>query len=98
MDYTVPVFQILVGLPGLGRGRRIKKSMTTLWSKILESLVARFTLDETSHNWKPDQFGGRKGSSTDHVLVSLWDRILNGLERGAKSVVLAAIDFSKTFS
>ena len=73
-------------------------SMTTLWLKILETLVARFTLDETSKNWKQDQFGGRKGSSTDHVLVGLWDKILTGLEEGAKAVVLSAIDFSKSFS
>ena len=47
-------------------------SMTTLWSKIFESYVATFTLQETSINWKNYQYGGRKGSSTDHVLISLW--------------------------
>ena len=73
-------------------------SMTTLWSKILETLVARFTLDETSKNWKQDQFGGRKGSSTDHVLVGLWDKILTRLEEGARAIVLSAINFSKSFS
>ena len=73
-------------------------SMTTLWSKILESYVATFTLDETKDNWKNNQYGGRKGASTDHVLVELWDKILSGLDRGAKAVVLAGIDFSKSFS
>ena len=72
--------------------------MTTLWSKILESYVATFTLEETQCNWKSNQYGGKKGSSTDHVLVGLWDGILNGLENGAKSVVLSGIDFSKSFS
>lgn len=72
--------------------------MTTFWSKILEGLVARFTLEETGNNWKNDQFGGRKGSSTDHVLVEIWNKILTGLDTGAKAVVLAAIDFSKSFS
>ena len=73
-------------------------SMTTLWSKMLESLVAGFTLEESAGNWKNDQYGGRKGSSTDHVLVELWDKVLTGLEKGAKAVVLSAIDFSKSFS
>ena len=73
-------------------------SMTTLWSKMLESLVAGFTLEESAGKWKRDQFGGRKGSSTDHVLVELWDKVLTGLETGAKAVVLSAIDFSKSFS
>ena len=52
-------------------------SMTTLWLKILESLVAKFTLEETAKNWKMVQFGGRKGSCTDNVLVNLWDKILS---------------------
>ena len=73
-------------------------SMTTLWSKILESYVASFTLEETAHNWKKNQYGGRKGSSTDHVLVGLWDKILTGLDNGSKAVVLSGIDFSKSFS
>ena len=73
-------------------------SMTTLWSKLLESFVATFTLDESKNNWKKSQFGGRKGASTDHVLVSLWDRILTGLDKGNKAVVLSGIDFSKSFS
>ena len=73
-------------------------SMTTLWSKILELYVASFTLDETGHNWKNNQYGGRKGSSTDHVLVGLWDKILTGLDSGSKAVVLSGIDFSKSFS
>ena len=73
-------------------------SMTTLWSKVLESLVANFTLEESLGNWKNDQYGGRKGSSTNHVLVEIWDRVLTNLENGSKSVVLSAIDFSKSFS
>ena len=70
-------------------------SMTTLWSKILESYVSTFTLDETKNNWKNNQYGGRKVASTDHVLVALWDKILTGLDNGAKSVVLSGIDLAK---
>ena len=74
-------------------------SMTPLWSELLETLVAGFTLDETKKNWKNNQFGGRKGSSTDHVLIALWDGILCGLDSdNGKAAVLTAIDFSKSFS
>ena len=73
-------------------------SMTTLWSKILESYVATFTLQESGKNWKNSQFGGRKGTSTDHVLIKIWDDILTNLDNGSKAVVLSGIDFSKSFS
>ena len=72
-------------------------SMTTLWSKMLESLVASFTQAEIGQGGN-DQYGGKKGSSTDHVLIGLWDRILTGLDRGAKASVITGIDFSKSFS
>ena len=51
-------------------------------------------------HWKGTQHGGIKGSSTDHVLIGTWDRILRSLEdsRSCKSVVLTALDFSKSFS
>ena len=73
-------------------------SMTTLWSKLMELLVASFTLEETAGNWKTHQYGGKKGSSTDHVLVGLWNKILTGLDANSKAVVVSAIDFSKSFS
>ena len=74
--------------------------MSTLWSKILESFVAGFTLQETRSHWKGNQFGGLKGTSTEHVLIDTWDRILTGLDGGEKSkaVVMTALDFSKSFS
>ena len=76
-------------------------SMTPLWSKLLESFVATYTLIETGINWKDNQHGGRKGSSTDHVLVQLWDTILTELDSAndrPKAAVLCGIDFSKSFS
>ena len=40
-------------------------SMTPLWSKLMESYIASYTLIETKQNWRNNQHGGRKGSSTD---------------------------------
>ena len=76
-------------------------SMTPLWSKLLESYVATYTLLETGHNWKANQHGGRKNSSTDHVLVQVWDTILSELDASKdrpKASVVCGIDFSKSFS
>ena len=62
--------------------------------------MAEVTLEETKDNWKSNQHGGMKGSSTDHVLVEAWDRILKALDKSTlnKAVVLTAVDFPKSFS
>ena len=75
-------------------------SMSPLWSKVLESVVAELTIEETGKNWRPNQHGGVKGFSTDHVLVEAWDQILRGLDKPGenKAVVFTALDFSKSFS
>ena len=75
-------------------------SMSPLWSKILESIVSELTLSETKNNWKQNQHGGIKGSSTDHILIEAWDRILRALDKSTKNkaVVFTALDFSKSFS
>ena len=59
-------------------------SMSPLWSKILESIVAEAKLKKTKDNWKSNQHGGIKGSSTDHVLVEAWDRILRALDKSTE--------------
>ena len=75
-------------------------SMSTLWSKVLESFIADFTTTETLDHWKGSQHGGIKGSSTEHVLIGAWDRILCSLEsnNNCKGVAMTALDFSKSFS
>ena len=74
-------------------------SMSTLRSKILESFISEFTMQETGPYWKGSQHGGIKGSSTEHILIDTWDRTLRSLERGRnKCVVMKALDFSKSFS
>ena len=42
--------------------------------------MAGYTLLETRSNWKNNQHGRRAGSSTDHVLVKIWDKILRELD------------------
>ena len=74
-------------------------SMSTLWSKLMESYVASYTLIETGKFWKKNQHGGKRGSVTDHVLVSLWDSILSNLDDpNILATTLVGVDFSKSFS
>ena len=45
--------------------------------------------------------GGRVGSSTDHVLVEIWNQVLTDLDspnKRAHASVVCGIDFSKSFS
>ena len=74
-------------------------SMTLLWSKVLESYIASYTLLETRSNWRANQHGGRQGSCTDHVLIEIWDLILRELDApSSRAAVICGIDFSKSFS
>ena len=74
--------------------------MTPIWSKIMESFVAGYTLIETKKHWKINQHGGKKGSGVDHVLIKMWNTTLKALEPngGQRSVVMCGVDFSKSFS
>ena len=55
------------------------QSMTLIWSKVVEIFLVEFTLLGTGKNQKNSQHGGWKGSSTDHILVDIWNKILTDL-------------------
>ena len=57
-----------------------------------------WTKQEVEENMKSNQYGGRKGMSTDHHLVSLWESILRLLDRPGYCVSILGIDFSKSFN
>ena len=63
-------------------------------------MVAEHTITETFKNWETNQHGGVKGSSTDHVIIEVWNKILKSLDKSSenKAVVFTALDFSKYFS
>ena len=73
--------------------------MSTLWSTLMESYIASYIFIMTGKFWKKNQHGGKQGSGTDHVLVSLWDTILRNLDNtDSLATTLVGIDFSKSFS
>ena len=70
-------------------------SCTPFLSKVLESILLEDLRTEI-----PDdkiQYGGVKATSVDHLLVDLFERVLEPLEEGCPSLVLG-IDFEKAFN
>ena len=70
-------------------------SCTAFLSKVLETVV----LGDLREAIPDDtiQYGGLKGSSVDHLLVDLMDRVLGPLEDGDPTVI-TGIDFEKAFN
>ena len=71
-------------------------SCTNFLSKVLESILLKRLREEIPADM--DQFGGVKGSSVEHMLVEVWERILSGLEIPDVAVTLLGIDYEKAFN
>ena len=71
-------------------------SCTALISKIYESYVLGWLQEEVKH--KPNQFGGKKGSSVEHLLCALWHEVGTALEDQRAAALITAIDFAKAFN
>ena len=47
----------------------------------------------------PNQFAGRKGVGTEHMLMALVDRVLGLLDKpGMRAVIAASVDWASAFS
>ena len=71
-------------------------SCTALFSKVYEGFILARLGDEVGI--RENQFGGMKGAGTEHFLVLLWQKILQGLEDQRAAVLLTSIDYSKAFN
>ena len=78
----------------LGQLRNL--SCTPLFSKLLESFVLDALKRETKLS--AEQYGGQKGTSTDHFLIGTWQNILETLEDQRAAASLLSIDFEKAFN
>ena len=47
---------------------------------------------------RTNQYGGIRGMGTDHVLVQLWQGILQNLEDYRAGAVVTSVDYSKAFN
>ena len=71
-------------------------SCTNFLSKVLEGVILTRLREEIAPD--PVQYGGIKGSSVEHLLVLIWERILGSLEIPDVAVTLLGIDYEKAFN
>ena len=71
-------------------------SCTMLISKVYESFVLNWLGTQTG--LRENQYGGVKGSGSEHLLVRMWQDILQALEDPRAGVLLTSIDFAKAFN
>ena len=76
-----------------------KIAVTSEFSKLLESFLKDWILEDIQDKIDPQQFGGRTGSGTEHLIVCFIDRILKQLDslRDKTAVLSAACDWSAAF-
>ena len=76
-----------------------KISCTSDFSKICEDFLKEFILEDISENLDVGQFGGQRGTGTDHMIVCLVNRVLQLLDtyRDHTAVIAACIDWAAAF-
>ena len=71
-------------------------SCTPLLSKVLEGALLDQLRDELVPD--PQQYGGLKACGAEHMLIDLWEKILEEMDDGKNGVVLLGVDFQKAFN
>jgi len=71
-------------------------SLTPTISKVFESLVGRWMIEEIGDKFDRKQFGALKGRSTSHALVDITHKWLQALDEH-KSVRAVFVDYAKAF-
>ena len=79
---------------GMGDLRNI--SCTMLPSKIYESFILNWLSSQVS--CKSNLYGGVKGCGVNHLLVDMWDEVLNNLEDARAATMVTALDYAKAFN
>ena len=74
-------------------------SLTPFFSKTFEQIVLDWLLEHVNEQIDPFQYGGRKGTSSNHYLIDLITFILYNQDLPESRAVLATmVDFSKAFN
>ena len=76
-----------------------KISSTSDYSKLFESFLKDWIMEDISSKMDSAQYGGLPGIGTEHMVVSLVDRILKLLDRNTdrSAVIMAGLDWSSAF-
>ena len=71
-------------------------SCILLFSKVYESVILKWLGQQV--RLRNNQYGGVKGSGTEHYLVELWQKVLENIEDPRASSLLTSIDYAKAFN
>ena len=71
-------------------------SCTAIFSKTLENALLDQLRSELTPD--PDQYGGIKNCGAEHLLINLWESILESMDNGDSAAVLMGVDFEKAFN
>ena len=71
-------------------------SSTSIFSKILEGQVLNQLRGELEPD--PTQYGGLPKCGVEHMLLDLWEEVLEGMEGGKSAAVVLGVDYQKAFN
>ena len=71
-------------------------SCTPLFSKVLEKIMVDQIAEELSLD--RIQYGGIRGSGTEHFLMDTWENLLYAMEEKCSSVSMISLDYAKAFN
>ena len=76
-----------------------KLALTSDYSKLFEGFLKDWILEDISENLDPSQYGARKGTGTEHLIVKFVDRVLKQLDyaRSKSAVLAASVDWAAAF-
>ena len=76
-----------------------KISCTSTFSKLFEGILKDWIVEDITENMDIGQFGGEKGTGTEHMIVCLIDRILQLLDKNSNqsAVIAAFVDWAAAF-
>ena len=75
------------------------RKITSDFSKLFERFLDNWILEDIEPNLDPAQYGNKKGTGTDHMLISFVDKILSHLDNnlGSPGVLATMLDWSAAF-
>ena len=76
-----------------------KISLTSEYSLIFEGIIKDWIMEDIAPNIDRAQYGNQKGTSTEHMIVNLMDRILKLLDNNntCSAVIASMLDWSSAF-
>ena len=76
-----------------------KISLTSEFSQVFEGFIKDWIMEDIAPNIDVSQYGNQKGTSTEHLVVNLMDKILQLLDNNntCSAVIASLVDWSSAF-